>query len=38
MTLVRTVEQKAGGFNLYFLGYPASNPPLKEGVGNPLAE
>ncbi|PGH01004.1 lactoylglutathione lyase [Polytolypa hystricis UAMH7299] len=38
MKLVRTHESAAGGFNLYFLGYPASNPPMKEGATNPIAQ
>ena len=38
MTAVRIVEQKAGDFNLYFHGYPASNPPLKDDTWNPVAE
>ncbi|PCH06161.1 Glyoxalase I [Penicillium occitanis (nom. inval.)] len=38
MTLVRTVENPDAKFNLYFLGYPTSNPPKAEGVRNPVAE
>lgn len=30
MTLIRTIESKEAGFNLYFLGYPASNAAGKE--------
>ena len=37
MTLVRTVEVKENSYNLYFLGYPAANPPLKDGLRNPAA-
>jgi lactoylglutathione lyase len=37
MQLVRTIENAAANFNLYFLGYPASNPPAKEGAQNPVA-
>ncbi|KAI9739091.1 MAG: Lactoylglutathione lyase [Cirrosporium novae-zelandiae] len=40
MTLLRTKENAAAGFNLYFLGYPAGRPIPKdeeEGV-NPIAE
>ncbi|PWY78329.1 lactoylglutathione lyase [Aspergillus heteromorphus CBS 117.55] len=38
MTLVRTVENKDAGFNLYFLGYPAANPEIREGATNPVSE
>jgi lactoylglutathione lyase len=38
MTLLRTFEQKEAAFNLYFLGYPASNQPMKEGAQIPLLE
>jgi lactoylglutathione lyase len=38
MTLVRTIENKDAAFNLYFLGYPASNPTAQEGAKNPVAE
>jgi lactoylglutathione lyase len=38
MTLVRTIENKEAAFNLYFLGYPASNPQATEGANNPVAE
>lgn len=38
MKLLRTAENTAAGFNLYFLGYPDSNPPAKEGANNPIAE
>lgn len=38
MKLVRTSENEAGGFNLYFLGYPESNPPAKTDASNPVAE
>lgn len=38
MKLVRTRESESSGFNLYFLAYPASNPPSKEGASNPVAE
>jgi lactoylglutathione lyase len=38
MTLLRTSENKEAGFNLYFLGYPASNPQVQEGARNPVAE
>ena len=37
MTLVRTSENKEAGFNLYFLGYPKSNPNVQEGQRNPVA-
>lgn len=37
MTLVRTVEVEDHKFNLYFLGYPASNPPLKKELRTPAA-
>lgn len=38
MERVRTVENTAASFNLYFLGYPASNPPAKTGTNNPVSE
>jgi lactoylglutathione lyase len=38
MTLVRTVENPDAKFNLYFLGYPRSNPEIKEGAKNAVAE
>jgi len=38
MKLLRTWENKDGGFNLYFLGYPGSNPSVKEDAKNPVAE
>ncbi|CAG7938703.1 unnamed protein product [Penicillium salamii] len=38
MTLVRTIENPDNQFNLYFLGYPASNPEIKEGSKNSVAE
>ncbi|CAI7589166.1 unnamed protein product [Penicillium bialowiezense] len=38
MTLVRTIENPENQFNLYFLGYPASNPEIKEGSKNSVAE
>ncbi|KAJ6128871.1 hypothetical protein N7471_010088 [Penicillium samsonianum] len=38
MTLVRTIENPENKFNLYFLGYPASNPEIKEGSKNGVAE
>lgn len=31
MTLLRTVEQEAAGFNLYFLGYPDTKGLPQEG-------
>ena len=33
----RTSENKDAGFNLYFLGYPASNPAPQENQHNPIA-
>jgi lactoylglutathione lyase len=38
MTLVRTIENPDNKFNLYFLGYPAANPKIQEGVKNGVAE
>lgn len=38
MTLLRTSENKDAAFNLYFLGYPSSNPSIKENAKNPVAE
>ncbi|RAH42244.1 lactoylglutathione lyase GLO1 [Aspergillus brunneoviolaceus CBS 621.78] len=38
LTLLRTSENEAAGFNLYFLGYPAANPELKKDAKNPVAE
>lgn len=38
MTLLRTSENKEAGFNLYFLGYPKSNPQVQENAKNPVAE
>lgn len=38
MELVRTSENEASGFNLYFLAYSKSNPPAKTGARNPVAE
>ncbi|KAJ0414879.1 Glyoxalase/Bleomycin resistance protein/Dihydroxybiphenyl dioxygenase [Aspergillus carlsbadensis] len=38
MTLVRTMENKDAGFNLYFLAYSASNPKALEDARNPVAE
>lgn len=38
MELVRTIENPDAKFNLYFLGYPAWNPPKREGAKNPVAE
>lgn len=38
MTLVRTSENPEHKFNLYFLGYPKTNPEIKEGARNPVAE
>ncbi|KAK2761725.1 Lactoylglutathione lyase [Arachnomyces sp. PD_36] len=38
MKLVRVLEREQSGFNLYFLGYPASNPPLKPEHQNPASE
>lgn len=38
MTLLRQTENKEAGFNLYFLGYPSSNPPMKNDQKNPIAE
>ncbi|KKK18127.1 hypothetical protein ARAM_007108 [Aspergillus rambellii] len=38
MTQVRMSENKDAAFNLYFLGYPASNPKVQEGARNPVAE
>ncbi|WEW58186.1 Lactoylglutathione lyase [Emydomyces testavorans] len=38
MELVREMKNEAAGFNLYFLGYPASNPPAKTSASNPVAE
>lgn len=38
MTLVRTIENPENKFNLYFLGYPASNPEIKEGEKNGVAD
>lgn len=38
MTLLKTNENKDAGFNLYFLGYPASNAKVAEGARNPVAE
>ena len=39
MQLVHTTENKEANFNLYFLGYPASNPPAKSGTSsNPVTE
>ncbi|KAJ5380832.1 Lactoylglutathione lyase [Penicillium cataractarum] len=38
MTLVRTIENPDAKFNLYFLGYPKSNPEIKEGAKNGVAE
>ncbi|EAU33627.1 lactoylglutathione lyase [Aspergillus terreus NIH2624] len=35
MTLLRTIENKDAAFNLYFLGYPASNPQTRENAKNP---
>ncbi|GBF65130.1 lactoylglutathione lyase [Trichophyton mentagrophytes] len=37
MTLLRTSEAPEAGFNLYFLGYPASNPPMEKEARNPIA-
>ena len=37
MGLKRTSENKEAGFNLYFLGYPKSNPNVQEGQRNPVA-
>ncbi|KAF3484437.1 uncharacterized protein GIQ15_03761 [Arthroderma uncinatum] len=37
MTLLRTAEAPEAGFNLYFLGYPASNPPAESTARNPIA-
>lgn len=38
MTLVHTIENPNNQFNLYFLGYPASNPEIKEGFKNSVAD
>ncbi|KAJ5583307.1 Glyoxalase I [Penicillium sp. DV-2018c] len=38
MKLVRTIENPDNKFNLYFLGYPASNPEIKENAKNGVAE
>ncbi|KAL4811387.1 Glyoxalase/Bleomycin resistance protein/Dihydroxybiphenyl dioxygenase [Aspergillus unguis] len=38
MTLLRTIENKEAAFNLYFLGYPASNAKIAEGAKNPVAQ
>lgn len=38
MKLLRTIENKDAAFNLYFLGYPGSNPSVKEDAKNPVAE
>lgn len=38
MSLLRTTENPDNGFNLYFLGYPGANPPVKEGAKNGVAE
>ena len=38
MKLVRTIENPDNQFNLYFLGYPGSNPEVKQGVSNGVAE
>ncbi|EAW06595.1 lactoylglutathione lyase GLO1 [Aspergillus clavatus NRRL 1] len=35
MSLIHTIENKDAAFNLYFLGYPLSNPPVKENATNP---
>ncbi|EGC49240.1 glyoxalase [Histoplasma capsulatum var. duboisii H88] len=38
MTLVRIVELESGDEKFFFLAYPTSNPPFKEGAANPIAE
>jgi lactoylglutathione lyase len=38
MELVRTSENPDAKFNLYFLGYSSSNPPVKHDAKNPVAE
>ncbi|KAG5294176.1 glyoxalase [Histoplasma ohiense] len=38
MTLVRIVELESGDEKFFFLAYPTSNPPFKEGASNPIAE
>ncbi|KAI1978162.1 Lactoylglutathione lyase [Ophidiomyces ophidiicola] len=38
MQLVRTLENEAAGFNLYFLGYSESNPARKADASNPVAQ
>lgn len=38
MELVREHKSESAGFNLYFLGYPKSNPPAKKDASNPVAE
>ncbi|KAK2744295.1 Lactoylglutathione lyase [Myotisia sp. PD_48] len=39
MSLLRTLENPEAKFNLYFLGYPAANPPVShEAAHNPVAE
>ena len=38
MKLLRVSENKDAAFNLYFLGYPASNPAFNTTAKNPIAE
>ena len=38
MNKKRESVNKEAGFNLYFLGYPKSNPQVQENAKNPVAE
>ncbi|EEP76326.1 lactoylglutathione lyase [Uncinocarpus reesii 1704] len=38
MELVKESQNESAKFNLYFLGYPGSNPPVKKDASNPVAE
>ncbi|KAL1997553.1 hypothetical protein VTN49DRAFT_84 [Thermomyces lanuginosus] len=38
MTLLRTVKNPENKFDLYFLGYPGSNPEVKADAHNPVAD